>query len=222
MIRVAIADDHRLVRDGIRALLERDADIEVVGEADDGAEAVALVREVTPDVLVMDITMPGMTGLEATGQIKELDNSTAVVILSMHTDGPLIRRALAAGAAGFVLKGSVTEELLLAVRAADQGGTYLSPGASETILFEERSATTAESPADRLTNREREVLGLIGEGLTNRAVAHRLSISVKTVERHRTNLMAKLNVHSVVELIRTGIRLGLIDLDDQPPSGMTT
>ena len=168
MIRVAIAEDHHLVRDGIRALLERASDIEVVGEAIDGLEAVALVEKEQPDVVVMDLTMPGLNGIEATVRIGSSDGRTEVVILSMHADPALIRKAMQAGAKAYVLKGSVTEELLLAVRTAHQGATYLSVAA----------------------------------------------VSVKTVERHRTSLMGKLDAHSIVELMREGFRRGLLELDD--------
>lgn len=210
MIRVVIAEDHHLVRDGIRALLERADDIEVVGEATNGAEAVELVALVQPDVIVMDVTMPEQNGIEATRSIRMSDVATEVVILSMHTEAALVRRAMQAGAKAYVLKGSVTEELLLAVRAAHRGATYLSPIASESFL--ERSPSTSPSPS-LLTPRELDVLRLIGDGLTNRAIGTELSISVKTVERHRTKLMAKLEAHSIVELMREAIRRGLLNID---------
>lgn len=211
MIRVAIAEDHHLVRDGLRALLERAGDMEVVGEATNGIEAVQLVERERPDVIVMDVTMPERNGIEATSLIRSSDASTEVVMLSMHTEPALIRRSMLAGAKGYVLKGSVTEELLLAVRSAYRGATYLTPIASESILNSEAGSPSDES-AD-LTSREFEVLRLIGNGFTNRAVASRLSISVKTVERHRTSVMAKLGVHSIVELMRESFRLGLLDLE---------
>lgn len=213
MIRVAIADDHHLVRDGIRALLERADDIEVVGEAVDGFEAVKLAREVTPDVMVMDITMPRCNGIEATVVIRESLVDTEVVILSMHAEPALVRRAMQAGAKGYVLKGSVTEELLLAVRAARRGATYLSPIASDSILEASDASAERAEGTGVLTARELEVLQLIGDGLTNRAIGSSLSISVKTVERHRTNLMAKLEAHSIVELMREAFRRGLLDID---------
>lgn len=213
MIRVAIADDHHLVRDGIRALLERADDIEVVGEAVDGFEAVKLAREVTPDVMVMDITMPRCNGIEATLVIRESLVDTEVVILSMHAEPALVRRAMQAGAKGYVLKGSVTEELLLAVRAARRGATYLSPIASDSILEASDASAERAEGTGVLTARELEVLQLIGDGLTNRAIGSSLSISVKTVERHRTNLMAKLEAHSIVELMREAFRRGLLDID---------
>lgn len=215
MIDVVIADDHHLVRQGIRALLDRADDIRVVGEASTGRAALDLVEELSPDVLVMDITMPEMNGVEATRELIQREARTSVVMLSMHSDAALIRQAVQAGAMGYVLKGSVADELLIAVRAASTGGTYLTRAASEQVIngkgpHEESGVTSTEAS---LTAREREVLALIGKSLTNRAIAARLGISVKTVERHRSNLMSKLDAHSVVELVRIGIKSGLIRLD---------
>jgi len=215
MIRVAVADDHHLVREGIRAVFAQERDIDVVGEAANGQDALDLARTTLPDVMVMDITMPELTGIEATAQIRSLGLPTQVVILSMHADPALIREALRVGALGYVLKGSVADELLLAVRSAHRGASYLTPAASATMRGDDPAADATAGDADRrLTDREREVLGLIGAGLTNRAIGSRLGISVKTVERHRTNLMAKLDAHSIVELIRIGIKRGIIELDD--------
>ncbi|HKX75540.1 MAG TPA: response regulator transcription factor [Acidimicrobiia bacterium] len=212
MIRVLIADDHHLVRQGIRALLEAAADLEVVGEAGNGTEALALTESLHPDVLVVDITMPGLGGIEALERVVALREPARVVVLSMHDDETLIRRAMAGGAHGYVLKGSVADELILAIRAAFRGGTYLSERAGETIRSD--TGNGDHDPVKSLTNREREVLGLIGEGLTNRAISRQLGVSVKTVERHRTSLMGKLDAHSVVELVRIGIRAGVIKLGD--------
>jgi DNA-binding NarL/FixJ family response regulator len=217
MIRVVVADDHTLVREGIRALLEKSEDIAVVGLAEDGEAAVLLTQELQPDVLVADITMPRLNGIQAVEQLQSLNSPTACVILSMHGDAGLVRLALARGARGYVLKDSVTDDLLSAIRAAARGATYLSPAISPVLL------TTPEPPAtpspdgagtDLLSPRELEVLQHIAAGDTNRAIANSLGISVKTVERHRSQLMAKLNVHSVVDLIRVGLQQGLIDLDD--------
>lgn len=215
MIRVVIADDHRLVREGIRALLDKSDDISVVGEADDGAAALALVAELAPDVLVTDISMPGLSGLEAAAEVHRLGIATAVVVLTMHAEEALARRALASGARGYVLKDSVTDELLLAIRAARRGGTYLSPVVSAKLLNAPGAAAAVDAPPEPppLTTREREVLRLIGLGHTNRAIAAALSISIKTVERHRTQIMAKLDVHNLVDLVRVAIRRGLIELD---------
>jgi DNA-binding NarL/FixJ family response regulator len=217
VIRVVVADDHTLVREGIRALLEKAGDIDVVGQAEDGESALGLVREATPDVLVVDVTMPGLNGIEVVERLRSEHVATAGVILSMHGDPGLVRLALARGARGYVLKDSVTDDLLAAIRAAARGATYLSPAISPAVLAGE----TLEPPAaadpqttDGLTPRELEVLELIGAGHTNRAIAQALGISVKTVERHRSGLMAKLEVHSVADLVRAGIQRGLIRLAD--------
>jgi DNA-binding NarL/FixJ family response regulator len=215
-IRVIIADDHHLVRQGIRALLEKADDIEVVAEAADGQEAVELVERLAPDVLVMDIAMPRMNGNQATERVRALGAVTQVVILSMYSDETLVRQALRSGAKGYLLKRSVTEELLLAVRAASRGEIYLSPAISESIVAEFLTLQTdadASSPLERLTPREREVLQLISEGHTNSAIAQILTVSVKTVEKHRANLMSKLNVHDLAGLMRVAIKHGLILLD---------
>lgn len=217
MIRVVVADDHTLVREGIRALLEKSEDIDVVGLAEDGEAAVLLTQELRPEVLVADITMPRLNGIQAVEQLQSLGSPTACVILSMHGDAGLVRLALARGARGYVLKDSVTDDLLSAIRAAARGATYLSPAISPALLAS--PDTLAEPGTDAggaalLSPRELEVLQHIATGDTNRAIANSLGISVKTVERHRSQLMAKLNVHSVVDLIRVAIQQGLIDLDD--------
>jgi DNA-binding NarL/FixJ family response regulator len=219
MIRVIVADDHHLVREGIRALLEKADDIEVVGEAADGQEAVDLVQRANPDVLVMDIAMPRLNGIQAIERLRTLGTSARTVILSMYSDEILVRQAIHNGAKGFLLKGSVSDELLLAIRAASRGAVYLSPAISETALSDVSSAPAgagprAASPGDQLTPREREMLQLISEGYTNNRIAETLGISVKTVERHRTNLMSKLNAHNLVELIRVAMKHGLIRLQD--------
>jgi DNA-binding NarL/FixJ family response regulator len=215
VIRVVLADDHHLVRQGIRALLERVKDIEVVGEAADGQEAVDLVQRLTPDVLVMDIAMPRLTGIQATERLRALGAATQVVVLSMYSDETLVRQALRSGARGYLLKRSVTEELLVAIRAAVRGEIYLSPAISATLLDELltlQPEVEELSPFDRLTPREREVLQLIAEGHTNTAMARILKISVKTVEKHRANLMSKLDVHDVAGLVRVAIKHGLVFL----------
>jgi DNA-binding NarL/FixJ family response regulator len=217
VIRVILAEDHHLVRQGIRALLERAADVEVVGEAADGQEAVELVQRLTPDVLVMDIAMPRLDGTQATERIRALGVATQVVILSMHSDETLVRQMLRSGAKGYLLKRSVTEELLLAVRAATRGEVYLSPAISAPVLDEfltHRADSEERGPFDLLTPREREVLQLIAEGHTNTAIAHILKVSVRTVEKHRANLMSKLKVHNVAGLVRVAIKQGLVFLDE--------
>lgn len=212
MINVIIADDHNLVREGIRALLEKAEDIAVVGEAENGEQALELVQAQQPDVLVMDIAMPGMNGIQVLEKLRELNLPTQVVILSMYADEIFVRQALQNGAKGYLLKGSFKEELLLTIRAANRGATYLSPTVSETALTQPSSS--GPSPANQLTPREHELLQLIGKGHTNAEIADLLSLSVKTVERHRTNLMTKLDARNIVELIRVAVRHKLIVLDD--------
>jgi DNA-binding NarL/FixJ family response regulator len=217
VIRVIVADDHHLVRQGIRSLLEKADDIEVVGEAAHGQEAVELVERLAPDVLVMDIAMPRLSGTQAAGRVRALGAATQVVMLSMYSDETLVRQALRNGARGYLLKRSVTEELLLAIRAASRGEIYLSPAISRSIVADYltlQKDADACSPFERLTPREREVLQLIAEGHTNNAIAQILKLSVKTVEKHRSNLMSKLNVHDLAGLIRVAIKHGMVFLDE--------
>ena len=216
MIRVVIADDHHLVRQGIRALLEKAGDIEVVGEAADGPEALALVERLLPDVLVIDIAMPHLNGLDAVGRLRSLEVKTRALILSMYADETLVRQALRNGAKGYLLKRAVTEELLLAVRAVSRGDTFLCPEVAGPVLnglVDAPLRIRDLGPLDQLTSREREVLQLVAEGHTNRAIATHLHLSEKTVEKHRGHLMAKLSVHDTAALVRFAIKHGLIALD---------
>lgn len=217
MIRVVIAEDHHLVRQGIRALLEKAHDIEVVGEAEDGQRAIALVESLAPDVLLVDVAMPRMDGMQVVDHVCRAHAPTRTIILSMYSGEALVRQALRNGASGYVLKHSVVEELLLAVRAANRGEIYLSPVVAPYLvanLSTDPDGTQVESPFDRLTPREREVLQLVAEGNTNIATAQCLKINVKTVEKHRSSLMAKLNVHDLSGLMRVAIKHGLIFLDE--------
>jgi DNA-binding NarL/FixJ family response regulator len=216
MIRVLIADDHTLVRQGIRALLEKDQTIQVIGEAATGHEAITLAESLKPDVVVMDIVMPRMDGAQATERILALHTPTEVVILSMHADIILAQQLLRQGVKGYLLKHSIAEELPLAIRFASEGRVYLSPAISDSVLttlMTPQPEGIPESLSDLLTTREREVLQLIAEGYTNSAIADALTISVKTVEKHRANLMAKLDVHDLPTLIRVAIKRGLILVD---------
>lgn len=216
MIRVIVADDHNLVREGICALLEKAGGFEIVGEAEDGWEAVEMAQHLKPDVGVIDIAMPRLNGIQAAEQIRALGLPTRIVILSMYSDEVLVRQALQHGARGFLLKGSFKEELLLAVQAVHRGATYLSPAVSETVLSD--VAYPAAHPLPhlpiQLTPREHEVLQLISEGHTNAEIAEALEVSVKTIERHRTSLMSKLDVRNVVELIRAALKHRLIVFDE--------
>lgn len=217
MIRVILADDHHLVRQGIRAILEKMDGIEILAEAEDGQEAVNLTQNLNPDVLVMDINMPRLNGIQAAEQLGTMRLKTKVVILSMHSDETLIRQALQNGVKGYLLKHSVTEELLLAIRAAYGGETYLSPTISEIVLSDflaGQAHSKTASRFDQLSPREREVLKLIAEGYTNKAMAEEMHVSIKTIEKHRASVMTKLNVQDLAGLIRVAIKYGLISLDD--------
>jgi two-component system, NarL family, response regulator LiaR len=213
MIRVLLADDHHLVRQGIRALLEKASDIDVIGEAATGQEAVEMAEKMKPAVVVMDISMPRLDGAQATQRILSMDPPPAVVILSVHSDTILAQQLLRQGVKGYLLKKSAAEELPLAIHSASRGELYLSPAITDLVMSTLMTRSTddmAESLAELLSPREREVLQLIAEGYTNNAIAEALTISVKTVEKHRANLMAKLNVHDLPSLIRIAIKHGLI------------
>ena len=216
MIRVVIADDHHLVRQGIRALLEKAGDIEVVGEAADGQEALDLVERLLPDVLVLDIAMPHLNGVEAVGRLRDLKVKTRALVLSMYADDALVRQALRNGAKGYLLKRAVSDELLLAVRAVGRGETFLSPEVAGPVVSALVAAPPRSSdldPLDQLTSRERQVLQLIAEGHSNREIASHLHLSEKTVEKHRSHLMAKLKIHDTAGLVRFAIKHGLVALD---------
>ena len=208
MIRVAIADDHHLFRQGLRNLLEKEPDINVVGEASGGQEAIDTVSRFRPDVVVMDVDMPDTNGIEATARIHKSFPEIQVVMLSMHSDPVLIRQTLDKGAKGYVLKKSASTDLVGAIRTVCRGTTYL----SQAINLPGHEHDPLPQTAPRLTSRELEVLQRIAGGESNRMVADALRISMKTVEHHRASLMAKLNTHSLPDLIRTAIKQGLIDL----------
>ena len=215
MIRVVLADDHNLMRKGIRALLERADDIEVVGEAENGHDALTMVEQLEPDVLLMDITMPILNGLEAAERIRARRMATRVLILSMSSDESLVRRALRNGVGGYLLKQSAVDELLLALRAVHRGETYLSSVISSFIVSDMLSppSETAAEGLDRLSSREREILQLIAEGKTSREIGELLTISEKTVEKHRTSMMAKLHVHDVAGVTRLAVKYGIVSAD---------
>lgn len=208
-IRILLADDHRMVRQGFRLILESQGDMEVIGEAGNGREAVELARSLEPDVIVMDVTMPELNGIEATRRIREDLPLVRIVALSVHRDGVYVREILRAGAEGYILKESADSELLAAVRTVAAGQSYLSSQITGTILNDYRKHVT--NPIDLLTSREREVLQLIAEGRTNKEIAQRLHLSIYTVDSHRTRIMEKLGLHSVGEIVRFAVRTGLVD-----------
>jgi DNA-binding NarL/FixJ family response regulator len=218
VIRVALADDHNLVRSGIRALLERLPGVEVVGEASDGREALALVVREKPDIALLDIGMPELNGLEAAPRIAREAPRTRVVILSMHADEKHVAQALQLGVAGYVLKDSCADELPVLIRAVMRGETYLSPGISKQVveaLKSRMSTAPAGEPAlpDPLTPRQREILQLVAEGKSTKEIAAVLELSIKTVETHRMQIMNRLQIRDVAGLVRYAIRAGLISAD---------
>jgi DNA-binding NarL/FixJ family response regulator len=204
-----LADDHAVVRQGFRMILSAHPDLEIVGEAGNGREAVELAATLRPDVVVMDVAMPELNGIEATRRLTADNPHIRVVALSMHKDSVYVREILRAGARGYLLKDSVADDLVAAVRAVAAGEGYLSPGVSNAVLDDYRKHVT--NPIDLLSSREREVLQMLAEGKTNKEIAVVLNLSVYTVEAHRGRIMEKLNVHSINELVRFAVRNGLID-----------
>jgi len=212
-VRILLADDHTVMRNGLRLLLERQQHLQVVGEAADGRQAVALSETANPDVVVMDIGMPNLNGIEATRQIVNHNPRTAVAILSMHSDESYVIRALKAGARAYLLKDSAEADLLAAVRALTEGKSFFSPAISKILVedyMRQLESRGVEDTYELLTNREREILQLLAEGRTNKEVANMLNLSLYTVETHRTHILQKLNLHSVPELILYAVRKGII------------
>ncbi len=206
-IQVLLADDHAILRKGIRMLIDSQADMEVVGEAKTGREAIEEARRLKPDIVVMDISMPELNGIEATRQIGESLPQTRVVALSMHKDSVYVREILRAGARGYLVKDSEDDDLLRAIRSVHRGEAFLSPSISDAILVDYRRFVS--NPIDLLTSREREILAMIAEGKSNKDIANALNLSVYTVESHRGSLMEKLNLHNTGDIVRFGIRNGL-------------
>ena len=210
MTRILLADDHALVRAGIRALFEEIAGIEVVGEAADGHEALQMMRDLRPDVALVDISMPGLNGLDTAARAQKECPRTRVLLLSMHKDEEYVRQALLSGAAGYLLKDADRAELELAVRAVARGDTWLSPAISRMVAAFARGDGAPKGPFELLTPRQREVLQLIAEGHSTKDIAQRLDLSVKTVDTHRALLMERLGVHGVPALVRYAIRVGIV------------
>lgn len=216
MIRVLLVDDHQIVRAGLRMLFQAEADIEIVGEAGSGAEALEMVQSLDPHVVLMDVAMPEMSGIEATRRIRELCPQCAVLALTMHEDEQYFFQMLNAGAAGYIPKRAAPDDLVSAVRVVSQGNVFLYASLARFLMRDAQETQAAQngSRLDALTPREREVLTHIAEGLTNREIAEALVISPKTVDRHRENIMAKLNLHNRVELVKYAIEKGIVELDD--------
>jgi DNA-binding NarL/FixJ family response regulator len=212
-IRVLIADDHGLMRAGVRALLQATEDIEVVGEAEDGDEAIREVRRLEPDIVLMDVAMPGLGGLEATLVIRKEKPDVKILVLTQYDDREYVSRFLKAGVSGYVLKKAAASELVAAIRAVSRGGLVLDPEIARDVVDDkgrEHTQEQAEDPYETLTDREKQVLKLVAEGSSNKEVAETLDISVKTAMAHREHLMEKLDVHSRTELIRFALRRGVI------------
>jgi two-component system response regulator NreC len=211
-----LADDHAVVRSGLRMLLQAQPDMVIVGEAETGQEAIRRVAELSPDVVLMDIEMPGMNGIEATRRIKADAPAAAVLALTMYEDDQYFFEMLRAGASGYVPKRAAPDELVSAIRAVSRGEVFLYPSLAGRLVqdYLRRGPAGEEPPSDELTPREQEVLTLIAEGFSNNEIADRLVISAKTVDRHRENLMRKLKLHNRVDLVKYALRKGLIGLEE--------
>ena len=214
-IRVLVVDDHTIVRDGICALLALTGDIEVVGEATNGSEALKMVKEFNPDVVIMDIAMPIMGGLEATRRINKEFPRTKILVLTQHDDKEYVFPVIESGASGFISKAAASSELVSGIRAVHQGDSYLSPAVAKLLVVNYRRTAgkqTGQDLYDQLTERERDVLKLLVEGYSTKEIADTLIITPKTVEGHKTNLMAKLGIHNRIELVKYALRKGIITI----------
>jgi len=214
-IRIALADDHRIFRDSLRPLLDKQPDMEVVGEAEDGLRAVEVCKKLTPDLLILDISMPGLNGIEAARRIAAESPATKVIILSMHSDRRFVLEALKSGAQGYLLKESSFRELVEAVHCVMEGHIYLSVQLSSSLIkeFLQLSQHSEPSAFSILSDREREVLQLLAEGHNSKEIAYKLNISAKTIETHRKNIMEKLNIFNIAELTKYAVREGLTTLE---------
>jgi two-component system, NarL family, response regulator NreC len=212
-LRVLLVDDHTVVRQGLRKILESDDEIEIVGEAGDGRSAVDMVQRMRPHVVVMDVALPELNGIEATRQITKRVDGAKVLVLTMHSDDVYVRQSLKAGARGYLLKDSEDLDLIKAVKAVGQGGSFFSPSVSKVLLAGYLGDPTGKEVEDNvalLTDREREVLQLIAEGKTNKEVANLLNVSINTVETHRKHVMEKLDLHNTAELVRFAVRKKIV------------
>jgi two-component system response regulator NreC len=208
-IRILLADDHTILRQGLKLILSSQPDLQVVGEAANGNEVVQLAQELRPDIVLLDVAMPELNGIDATRRMMETNPKLRILVLSMHKEAVYVREILRAGARGYLLKDVIDSELLSAVRSVARGDGYVSPAVSSALLSDYRQ--NIHDPIDLLTKREREVLQLIAEGKTNKEVAAKLNLSVYTVDSHRGKIMEKLNLHSTGELVRFAIKHGLTD-----------
>lgn len=212
MVSIVVADDHKIVREGLIRLLEVRQDFTVVGEASDGEEAVALVMEKQPDVVLMDINMPKLSGIDATRQLEKAGCRSKILVLSMHENRAYVEEVLRAGASGYVVKNSASKDVYAAIDAVHSGASYLSPAITQQIVDAiARPEDSGEPRISMLTEREREVLELITEGLSSKEIASDLGVSLRTIDSHRSNLMEKLDIHKVSGLVRFAIRAGLIE-----------
>ncbi|HOO89621.1 MAG TPA: response regulator transcription factor [Syntrophales bacterium] len=215
-IKIILADDHKIVRDGLRTLIEKETGMEVVAEAEDGRSAVKMAKKLLPHIVIMDITMPDLNGIDATRAIFEETSGVKVIALSMHSDRRFVSGMLEAGASAYLLKDSAFEELATAIRAVVANQIYLSPKIADIVVrrFVSKSASTERSAFTELTKREREVLQLLAEGVSTKEIAGHLNLSIKTVETHRANIMSKLDIHTISELVKYAIREGLTSLEN--------
>jgi DNA-binding NarL/FixJ family response regulator len=213
-IRILLADDHGIIRQGLRSLLEKEPDMQVVGEAEDGRKAIELVNECSPDIVIMDITMPNLNGVEATRHITGESSKSKVIALSIHSNRRFVADMLKAGASGYILKECLSDELVQAIRTVSTGGRYLSPRITDVVIddYVKRLSTTPESRIATLTARERQVLQLLAEGKSTKQIALDLHVSSKTIEANRRRIMEKLDIHSIAELTKYAVREGLTSL----------
>jgi len=215
-IKVVLADDHQIVRDGLRSLFEKQADISVIAEASDGREAVDLVTKLSPDIVIMDVNLPGLNGIAATTELRKRSPGTKIIALSMRCDKQVIGDMLRAGASGYLPKDVAFRELAVAIRTVVEGRTYLSPEAAELVVegFVRRNPSDTGTAASLLTSKEKQVLQLVAEGKSNKMIASIMGVGIKTVDTHRQHLMARLNLHSVAELTKYAIREGITSVEE--------